>query len=80
MSFYKDGYICLVPRDNNESKEHHISRGYFVVSQMPTNKKEYYEAVKYSRIYNNVKYLKCTYSDIIMDKLNKMINNMFVED
>ena len=80
MSFSLNEFIISVPKDKNESKEHHISRGYFVVGQLPKSKKEYKEAIKYSRIYHNVKYLKCKYDDVIMTKLKKMETKIFTKE
>jgi len=77
MSFSKDDYICQLDRDFGESLEAYLIRGLFIVSQKPKTLKEYNNAIKYSRIYINVKHCKCGYSEPIMNNLNSMTQNMY---
>ena len=68
-SFIKNGQLVVLDSDPGELYQHHSERGMFVVGQHPTNQQEYDEAVKYSRILINSKYLKCTYSNQITTNL-----------
>lgn len=75
MSVFKKGSImCFVSKDDDEPYEHFIDRGNFIISQNPTNDKEYNKAVMYSRFYINTKVLRCTYTKEIMEELEEMIN------
>ena len=77
--FLKNGYLCLLSKDDGESYENYYKRLVFVVSQKPKDIEEYNESVKYSRIYINKKYFGCEYSSIIMKKTDEMEKNMYVE-
>nr|QBK88845.1 MAG: hypothetical protein LCMiAC01_05270 [Mimivirus LCMiAC01] len=70
--FEKKGHLVQVAPDNGEPLEHYIERGYFIVSQQPSIKKEYDTSVLFSRLYINTKYKKCGYSDTITIKLKLM--------
>ena len=76
QSFEKDGYVILLEKDVEEPIEHHIERGYFVVSQKPKTKEEYDNAVLYSRIYINKSHKQCKYSEKIEKIVTKMCENM----
>jgi len=77
MSFNKYGWICKVNKDPFEPYEHYIDRGEFIVSQKPKNLEEYINILNLSRLYINIKYNMCKYSDDIMVKINTMIENMY---
>jgi len=70
--FEKKGYLVQIVQDSGEPLEHYIERGYFVASQQPLTRKEYDTAILFSRIYINMKYKKCGYSDGITKKLEMM--------
>lgn len=76
--FKKGGFVCQVEQDMGEAYEHYLERGYFVVSQRPQNDKEYGDAIKYSRIYMNVKIDRCKYNNAIMKKLAEYEANFMV--
>lgn len=79
MSVFRKGItICYVLQDDDESYEHFIDRGNFIVSQAPNNDKEYNEALMYSRFHINNKILKCRYNPNIMQKLDKMRKNCVI--
>jgi len=78
MSFYNDGFIIKLEQDLNEPQDKYIERGYFVVCQKPKSVEEYLKAKKYSRIYINNKYLGCEFTEKVMEELNKMKENLFV--
>lgn len=70
--FVRDGYVYYIERGNNEIDEHFFARSNFIVSQKPKTEAEYEHAVKYSKIYINIKFLKCKYNQEIVDELNKI--------
>lgn len=79
MTLFKKGnYICLVFKDMNESKEYFIERGNFIVSQTPNNDNEYNNAVLFSKIHINVKYLSCNYDNNIMIQLKKKQTKLLI--
>ena len=68
----KSGYIVKTYREPNEPYERFIERVHFIAKQQPKTKEEYDEVVIYSKIYANIKYLKCEYNKEVMDRLNQM--------
>jgi len=77
--FRKGSIICIIKRNSKENLDVFLDRGNFIVSQKPANEKEYNEAVIYSNIYANYKYLHCTYDTDIQNKLNNMMAKCMVE-
>ena len=75
--FIKDGYYCLVKKDDDESYEHFIERGNFIVSQKENNIIEINKIIIYSKIWINYKYMGCCYTPEIMNKLNNYQQNLF---
>lgn len=78
IPFKKNGFICLVQRDPCEPYEQFIERGYFVVSQKPLTLENYNEAVKYSRVYINIKYNKCQYNKKMMEIVKNFEEKLYV--
>lgn len=72
-AFVKNGYVVIVKQDHNEPYSHFLERGMFIVDKKPTVD-TYDNIVKYSRIFINTKYLKCSYNKEVMDNLKKLIN------
>lgn len=75
-SFVKNGFICLVSHDQDKPLEHFAERGNFIVSQKPSTSEAYSKCLKYSRLYTNIKYHKCSYSQEVMKELQLMITNL----
>lgn len=76
MTFYrKNDVIYLIEKNEDESNDVFIDRCNFIVSQNPKNDKEYDKIILYSLLYTNVKYLGCKYENVIMEELNKMLDN-----
>ena len=70
MQYFRNkDYVCGLKREPFEPLERFIERGYFVAKIKPKNDKEMEEAIKYSRIYINVKYLDCNYEKDIHERL-----------
>lgn len=69
MFFRKNGYICVIEKDEHEPMQYYIERGYYVCDQKPHNKREYDKAVRNSRIMINIKYLGASYSKEVMDEI-----------
>jgi hypothetical protein len=75
--FIKDGYYCIVEKDDDESYEHFNERGNFIVSQKSKNIIEIKKINTYSKIWINYKFLGCEYNKEIMNKLNNYQKNLF---
>jgi thymidine kinase len=80
ITFYKDGNMCSIEKDQYEMNKRFRERGQFVASQKPQTDKEYDEAVIYSRIYINNKYTGCIYNDKIMERLKELIKNVYSDN
>lgn len=79
MSIFRKGsVICIVEKQDNENRDVFIDRGNFIVSQKPNNKKTYDEAVVYSKVYTNEKYLHCEYDSEVKGRLGVMKKNCIV--
>lgn len=70
--FIKNGNYYLLDRDKYESSEKFNERGWFVASIAPKSKSELDEAIRLSRIWINIKFDKCIYDEIIMDKIKNL--------
>ncbi len=64
--FEKDGIHYKIYREPFESETYFFERGWYIVSKKPTNKKEFEESIRLSRIWSNVKFKKCEYSPDVM--------------
>ena len=62
-----------VYRDPYEPNKLFEIRGKFIAKLKPITKEEVNTALKYSRIYVNVKYKGCEYTDDIMNNLSKLL-------
>jgi hypothetical protein len=79
MSIFRKGsVICIVEKQDNENRDVFIDRGNFIVSQKPHNKKTYDEAVVYSKVYANEKYLHSEYDSDVKGRLDAMKKNCVV--
>jgi hypothetical protein len=74
--FMKNGFYCKIEQDENETREHFYERGNFIVSQKPSTESDLNQAIKFSKIWLNILYLGCEYSDEILCKLKKFEKNM----
>ena len=79
MAFLKKGNLVLVNKELGESQENYIKRGYFVVSIYPHIISDYDKAIKYSRLFINIKYNKSVYSDTLMKQINELEKHLFCE-
>ena len=79
MAFLKRGNLISIDKELGESQEHYIRRGYFVASIYPHIISNYDEAVKYSRLFINIRYNKAVYSDSLMKKMVELDKHLFSE-
>lgn len=80
MIFFKKGnFSCLIQRKKNEPIDVFMDRSNFIVSQRPIDNKDLTKILIFSNIYANVKYLNCSYEGSIMNELDKMIENCWVD-
>lgn len=77
--FRKGSTFCIINRNSGENRDMFIDRGNFIVSQKPNNDNEFNEAVVYSNMYANHKYLHCTYDTDVQNKLDGMMDKCLVE-
>jgi hypothetical protein len=73
--FIKNGYFCLVERNQHEVPECYNYRGNLIVNQQPKNQKEFDNYIKLSNYSSNMKFLGCRYSKQIENDCNKMLFN-----
>jgi hypothetical protein len=73
-AFIYDNHYIILEKDTNESIERFISRGNFMVRLKPNTDTEFKKMEKYSRIWANIKYDHCSYSQNIMNILKTLEN------
>jgi hypothetical protein len=76
MAFFKNGNMVTIEKQIGESRELYIIRGYFVASIYPQIIDNYEEAVKYSKLYTNIKFNKSVYNKTVMDKIINLESHM----
>jgi hypothetical protein len=83
MLFIKNGIYHILERDIGESIDQFYERGYFIIdmlNKLDKEKSKYSkteklnQAIKFSRIFINIKYKHCLYSEEIMEKMKCFIN------
>jgi len=74
--FTENGFFCTIEQDDDEPLEQFYERGHFIVSQKPISIIKFNEAIIYSRIWINKKYLGCEYDENVNQKLKKMELNI----
>ncbi len=72
--YLKKGTLCIVNKKSYEPDEHYLERVNFITNQKPTTQKEFDKVELYSKIYINVKYLKCTYQKQVMNTLKDYLS------
>lgn len=70
MEFSKNGRSIIIYKDIGESDQMFFERGNFIISQDEINNLNFLE--KMSKIYCNIKYKRCVYSN----NINKIIKSM----
>jgi hypothetical protein len=61
-------------KDDDEPEELFKARAKFITMMKPKTQLEKNTAIKYSRIYVNVKFRRCVYSEEVMNKLKTFTN------
>jgi|LakMenEpi03Aug12_release.lakeMendotaPanAssembly.Ray.scaffolds.fasta_scaffold402785_2 hypothetical protein len=80
MNFSRKGStICLIEKKYGENKDQFIDRCNFTISQKPNNNNELNKIILLSNIYSNIKYLGCSYDNIIMNQINNLIEKCYVQ-
>ena len=67
--FFKNDKFYLIKKDKYESMERFNERGWFIACMHPKTSDEFNEAVRLSRVWSNMKFDKCVYSDELTIKL-----------
>ena len=65
--FIKNGKFFIIYRDKFEPLEKFNERAWFIVNKFPTTQDEYDEITRLSRIWSNIKFNNCTYSEEVMN-------------
>lgn len=73
--FQRNGISILIDKDSNESYEVFNDRCKFIISQKDTNIK-FNELIKYSKIYTNIKYMKCVYNSDTVKIIENLKKNL----
>ena len=71
MEFKKNGYSLFLYKNNLESDEIFLKKGWFIISQ-PDILTNFDEILRLSKIWVNIKFKNCKYHNSIMNKLNEM--------
>jgi len=79
MAFLKRGNLVVIKKELGESQEYFIKRGYFVASIFPHIISDYEEAIKYSRLFINIKYHRAIYSNSLVNKITELEKNLYYE-
>ena len=74
MEFSKNGNSIFLEKDLNECKDLFIRRGWFIISQNNINNLE--ELNKYSKLWINIKFKGCKYSNHIHKIIYSMEKNL----
>lgn len=77
VAFIKRGHFCIVERDDAENLEKYMHRGYLIISQLPQTQVDFDKLVKLSRYANNIKFLRCAYTEKINQQCKRLENNLF---
>jgi hypothetical protein len=75
MYIIKGSKIYNISIDKKESDEIFYERVKFIIKQTPSSEEELKKIIIYSRIWSNIKFKKCTYSEEIMNIIKKLDNN-----
>ena len=75
MEFKKNGKSIILNKNNYESDEIFLKKGWFLISQ-PDIIKNYEENLRLSKIWVNNKFKNCKYNKNIMEKLIEMEKNI----
>ena len=73
--FQRNGVSFIINKVSNESLEVFYDRCKFIISQKDTNIK-FNELIKLSKIYTNIKYMKCVYNNYTIEKVDKLKKNL----
>jgi hypothetical protein len=68
----EDKIVCL-KRDDAETKEQFSERHWLVINNLDRYKSKIDELICLTKIWRNIKYLKCVYSDDIMREVESLI-------
>jgi hypothetical protein len=72
MIFIKNGKFINVEKDDFEPREKMLERGWFAINVLINNPQMGRdEIIKLSKIWSNIKYDKCKYSDLIHALIKK---------
>lgn len=74
MEFYKNGKSIILYKDIGESDEVFYNRGLFIINQTKLNNLQDLE--KMSKVWANIKYKGCKYSNSITNQIRYMEKNL----
>jgi len=77
--FIKNGYFCIINKNQTEIQENYVHRGYAVVSQQPKNQLAFDKYLLLSNYLSNYIFLRCSYTPNI-NKECKMMNEKIFQN
>ena len=70
MEFEKSGMSYIIEKDQYESDDVFYKRAWFIVNKLPKTDADFKKQTSLSRIWANLKFNDCLYSDNIMKQIN----------
>ncbi len=72
QTFIKNGHILIINKDFDESYEVYLERAWLIINTYTKENNKYAinDLINLSRVWRNVKYLGCSYSDKVTSKLS----------
>ena len=70
-----NGIIYQIPRVEFEPDTTYIKRLWFTAKTEPSSQSKFKEAIRYSVLWKNIKYLKCKYNPSIHRTIESIENN-----
>ena len=71
MEFRKNGLSIILYKNNSESDEIFLKKGWFIISQ-PDVSRNLDEIIRLAKVWENIKFKNCVYSRSLMEKINNM--------
>lgn len=71
-------FFCIIPKNDDEIPERYSFRCHIISKQLETieTQNDFDELLRLSNYASNIHFLKCSYSDQINEKCNKLIFNV----
>ena len=74
MEFSYKGMSYFIEKDDDESEIYYYKRCWLITKNNPQTEEEYEELEKLSRLWLNINFLGCTYSEEVHNNVSKLIS------